>query len=43
MKDKFKMVGTRVEFSLPNSRGEIVNIKDLQGKSVVVILLRGIM
>jgi len=44
MKDKFKMVGERVpEFSLPNSRGETVNIRDFEGKqNVVVVLLRGI-
>lgn len=44
MKDKFKMVGTRIpEFSLPNSRGETVNIRDFEGKqNVVVVLLRGI-
>jgi peroxiredoxin len=43
MKDKFDMVGTKIEeFSLPNSRGEKVNIRDLQGKNVVVVLLRDI-
>jgi peroxiredoxin len=44
MKDKFQMVGTRIpEFSLPNSRGETINIRDFEGnKNVVVILLRGI-
>ena len=44
MKDKFKMVGTELpEFSLPNSRGETVSIKDFEGKkNVVVVLLRGI-
>lgn len=38
------MVGTKIpEFSLPNSRGENVNIKDFEGKkNVVVVLLRGI-
>lgn len=43
-KDKFQMVGTKIpEFSLPNSRGETVNIKDFEGKkNVVVVLLRGI-
>jgi len=43
-KDKFQMVGTKIpEFSLPNSRGETVNIRDFEGKkNVVVVLLRGI-
>lgn len=38
------MVGKKIqEFSLPNSRGETVNIRDLEGKkSVVLILFRGI-
>ena len=45
MKDKFDMVGSKLpEFSLPNSRGETVNINEFIGKkNVVVILLRGIM
>lgn len=30
------------EFSLPNSRGDTVNIRDLKGKNVVVILFRDI-
>lgn len=44
MNDKFHMVGTKIpEFSLPNSRGETVNIRDFEGKkNVVIILLRGI-
>jgi peroxiredoxin len=44
MKDKFKMVGTKIpQFSLPNSRGETVDIRGFQGnKNVVVVLLRGI-
>ena len=44
MKDKFNLVGTKIpEFSLPNSRGETVNVKDFEGnKNVVVVLLRGI-
>ncbi|MFO7797973.1 MAG: hypothetical protein ACQERB_13795 [Promethearchaeati archaeon] len=43
MKDKFEMVGSKIqEFSLSNSRGEETNIRDLQGKNVVVILLRDI-
>jgi peroxiredoxin len=38
------MVGTKIpEFSLANSRGETVNIRDFEGKkNVVVVLLRGI-
>lgn len=38
------MVGTKIpEFSLPNSKGETVNIKDFEGKkNVVVVLLRGL-
>ncbi|MFW9952170.1 MAG: hypothetical protein ACFFKA_18770 [Candidatus Thorarchaeota archaeon] len=44
MKDKFQLVGTKIqEFSLPNSRGEYVSIRDLEGKKkVVVILFRNI-
>ncbi len=44
MNDKFHMVGTKIpEFSLPNSRGKTVSIRDLEGKKrVVIILLRGI-
>lgn len=43
MKDKYKMVGSKIqEFSLPNSRGKQTNIRDLQKKNVVVILLRSI-
>jgi peroxiredoxin len=42
--DKFHTVGTKIpEFSLPNSRGETVNIRDFEGKkNVVIVLLRGI-
>jgi peroxiredoxin len=38
------MVGTKIpEFSLPNSRGESVNIRDFEEKKrIVIILLRGI-
>ena len=44
MKDKFKMVGTKIpEFSLPNTRGDRVNITTLLGKKVLVVLLRGLM
>ncbi|MGV9198272.1 MAG: hypothetical protein ACOC44_16120 [Promethearchaeia archaeon] len=43
MKDKFNLVGTRIqEFSLPNSRDESVNIRDLKGQNVVIILFRSI-
>jgi peroxiredoxin len=44
LKDKFELVGTKIqEFSLPNSRGETVNIRDLEGKKkVVVVLFRNI-
>ncbi|MFW9829983.1 MAG: hypothetical protein ACFFEY_20615 [Candidatus Thorarchaeota archaeon] len=44
MKDKFNLVGTKIkEFSLPNSRGETVNIRDFENKkNVVVILFRNI-
>ena len=44
MKDKFDLVGTKIrEFSLPNSRGETVNIRDLEGnKNVILILFRDI-
>jgi peroxiredoxin len=40
MKDKFQIVGKKIqEFSLPNSRGETVNIRNFEGKSKVVIIL----
>jgi len=40
MKDKFQLVGTKIqEFSLPNSRGESLNIRDLEGKKKVVVIL----
>jgi len=40
MKDKFQLVGTKIqEFSLKNSRGDTVNIRDLEGKKKVVIIL----
>ena len=44
VKDKFEMVGTKIkDFSLPNSRGETVDITQYSGnKNVVVILLRSI-
>lgn len=42
MKDKFNMIGEPIpEFSLPNSRGETKNIRQLQGKNVVIVLFRG--
>jgi len=44
MKDKFKLVGTKIpEFSLPNSRGDRINLKTLLGKKILIILLRGLM
>jgi peroxiredoxin len=37
------MVDEKIQkFSLPNSRGKKVNIRDLKGKNVVVILFRDI-
>ena len=44
MKDKFNLVGTKInEFSLPNSRGETVNIRDFENKkNVIVVLFRNI-
>ena len=44
IKDKFDLVGTKIkEFELPNSKGETVNIRDLQGKkNVILILFRNI-
>ena len=44
MKDKFNLVGTKIdEFSLPNSRGETINIRDFENnKNVVIVLFRDI-
>ena len=43
MKDKFKLVGKKIpEFSLPNSRGGEVNIRELEGNNVIIILFRGL-
>ena len=40
IKDKFQLVGTRIEeFELPNSKGETVNIRDLEDKNNVIIVL----
>ncbi len=40
MKDKFNVVGSKIsEFSLPNSRGETINIRDFENKKNVVIIL----
>jgi len=40
LKDKFNLVGTKVkEFSLPNSRGETINIRDLENKKNVILIL----
>lgn len=44
MKDKFNMVGTKIPmFSLPNSRGDRLNINEFRGKNIVIVLLRGLM
>jgi peroxiredoxin Q/BCP len=45
MKDKFNMVGTQIpEFTLPNTRGNRINIREFyEKKNVVIILLRGLM
>jgi hypothetical protein len=42
MKDKFNMVGKHIdeEFSLPNSRGETVNIKEFLGRKNILISLK---
>jgi len=44
MKDKFQLVGTKIpEYKLPNSRGETVNIRDLENKkNVIIVLFRNI-
>ncbi|MFX1435782.1 MAG: hypothetical protein ACFFAA_01045 [Promethearchaeota archaeon] len=44
MRDKFNLVGTKInEFSLPNSRGETVNIKEFENKkNVIIVLFRNI-
>ena len=43
MKDKFNLVGTQIpDFNLPNSHGETVGMKDLEGKNIVLILFRNI-
>jgi len=40
MKDKFNLVGTKIsEFSLPNSRGDSISIRDYEGKKNVLIVL----
>jgi len=40
LKDKFNLVGTKIaEFSLPNSRGETINIRDFENKKNVIIVL----
>ena len=40
MKDKFNLVSTKIaEFTLPNSRGETINIRDFEGKKNVIIIL----
>jgi len=41
MKDKFDMVGKRIEeFSLPNSRGDTVNIREFLGRKNILISLK---
>ena len=44
MKDKFQLIGTKIqEFSLPNTKGETINIRSFEGKkNVIVILFRSI-
>ena len=44
MKDKFNLVGTKIqEFELPNSRGETINIRNLENeKNVILVLFRDI-
>ncbi|MFX1338183.1 MAG: hypothetical protein ACFFDK_06220 [Promethearchaeota archaeon] len=44
IKDKFQLVGSKIqEFELPNSRGEVVNIREFENKkNVIVVLFRGI-
>ena len=43
MKDKYDLVGTKIQdFSLPNSRGETVGMKDLVGKNIVLVLFRNL-
>jgi peroxiredoxin len=43
MKDKFDLVGTKIpDFTLPNSRGEKLSMRDLEGKNIVLILFRNI-
>lgn len=40
MKDKFNLVGTKIEeFELPNSRGETINIRNLENKKNVILVL----
>ena len=44
IKDKFRLVGSKIqEFELPNSRGNTVNIRDLENKkNTIIVLFRGI-
>jgi peroxiredoxin len=44
IKDKFRLVGSKIqEFELPNSRGTTVNIRDLENKkNIIIVLFRGI-
>lgn len=41
MKDKFNLVGKTIEeFSLPNSRGKRVNIREVLGRKNILISLK---
>jgi peroxiredoxin len=44
IKDKFRLVGSKIqEFELPNSKGNTVNIRDLENKkNIIIVLFRGI-
>ena len=43
MKDKFNMIGEKIpEFSLPSSRDGELNIRELEGKNVIIVLFRGL-
>jgi len=44
MRDKFNMLGKTIEaFSLPNSRGETVDIKEILGiKNILISLKKGL-
>jgi len=41
MKDKFNLVGIKIpEFKLPNTRGNVSNIRDFLGQNIVLVLFR---